>query len=91
MKRPVPAARCVMSTASPPEASKPLNVIAEEVFSVDERPVLLYDGVCNMCNNFVTTLLDLDKDEKFRFTALQGTAGRGLLEFANRSPTDISR
>lgn len=78
-------------TTSAVEASEPMNVVAKEVFDVDDRPVILYDGVCNMCNNFVTTLLDLDKEEKFRFSALQGQTGQALLMLSKRSPTDISR
>lgn len=73
------------------QGREPMSVLAKEVFDVDHRPVILYDGVCNMCNNFVTTLLDLDKEEKFRFSALQGQTGQALLVFSKRSPTDISR
>lgn len=65
--------------------------IAEGVFEKDDRPVLLYDGVCNMCNGFVNLFLDIDTDEKFRFSALQSQTGRALLALSGRSPDDISR
>lgn len=65
--------------------------IAKAVFQQDARPVLLYDGVCNMCNGFVNLFLDVDKDEKFRFSALQSQTGRALLSRSGRSPDDISR
>lgn len=65
--------------------------IAAGVFEKDARPVLLYDGVCNMCNGFVNLFLDIDKDEKFRFSALQSQTGRALLALSGRSPDDISR
>lgn len=65
--------------------------IARAVFENDKRPVLLYDGVCNMCNGFVNLFLDVDKEEKFRFSALQSQTGRALLSLSGRSPDDISR
>lgn len=64
---------------------------AKIVFEVDTRPVILYDGVCNMCNSFVDLFLDIDKDAKFRFSPLQGPVGRELLSNCGRSPNDISR
>lgn len=85
------------------QRSSPLNVaddttdttglpdVARAVFAEDKRPVLLYDGVCNMCNGFVNRFLDVDKEEKFRFSALQSEAGRSLLALSGRSPDDISR
>lgn len=65
--------------------------IAKAVFEQDARPVLLYDGVCNMCNGFVNLFLDVDTDKKFRFSALQSQTGRALLSLSGRSPDDISR
>lgn len=65
--------------------------VAKGVFAVDERPVVLYDGVCNMCNNFVNIFLDADQEGKFRFSALQSPTGRALLALTGRSPADISR
>lgn len=68
-----------------------LRDIAKTVFEKDKRPVILYDGVCNMCNGFVNLLLDIDTTEKFRFSALQSDTGRALLALSGRSPDDISR
>lgn len=65
--------------------------VARTVFESDSRPVVLYDGVCNMCNTFVNLCLDIDTEEKFRFTPLQGPTGRALLSSCGRSPDDISR
>lgn len=73
------------------EDATALPAIAQRVFESDARPVLLYDGVCNMCNGFVNLFLDVDKDEKFRFSALQSQTGRALLSMSGRSPDDISR
>jgi predicted DCC family thiol-disulfide oxidoreductase YuxK len=52
--------------------------------------VILFDGVCNLCNGGVNLALDLDPPGKLRFAALQSDAGRALLARAGRDPSDIS-
>ncbi|MCC6463224.1 MAG: thiol-disulfide oxidoreductase DCC family protein [Saprospiraceae bacterium] len=42
-------------------------------------PVLLFDGVCNLCNASVQWILAHDKTGRFRFAALQSDAGQALL------------
>jgi len=43
------------------------------------NPILLYDGVCGLCNRFVQFILRRDAAGVFRFAALQsGLAGRVL-------------
>ena len=63
---------------------------ASKVFSVDERPVILFDGVCNLCNGGVNFALDWDPEGAFRFAALQSETGKALLQRAGRRPDDIS-
>ena len=41
--------------------------------------VVLFDGVCNLCNAGVNLLLDLDRDGYFKVAALQSEAGQRLL------------
>ena len=43
-------------------------------------PVVLFDGVCNLCNSSVQFILKRDKAGRFRFASLQGDAGKKLLE-----------
>ncbi len=43
------------------------------------KPVLLFDGVCNMCNATVQRVLLHDRSQKIQFAALQSDAGRQLL------------
>lgn len=45
-------------------------------------PILLFDGVCNLCNTTVQTIIRLDQKERFRFCALQSPAGEALLQQA---------
>ena len=42
-------------------------------------PILLYDGVCGLCNCFVQFVLKHDKKAFFRFASLQGTMAREIL------------
>ncbi len=48
----------------------------------DTDPVLLFDGVCNLCNRFVTEVLTRDHRGVIRYAALQSEAGQKLLERA---------
>lgn len=56
----------------------------------DSRPVILFDGQCNLCNGGVNFMLDWDQEGKFRYAALQSPAGRSLLARSGRHPDDIS-
>ena len=42
-------------------------------------PVILFDGVCNLCNGTVNFVIDRDPQARFRFAALQFRAGQELL------------
>lgn len=66
------------------------NAVSSKVFSSDQRPVILFDGVCNMCNSAVNLALDWDPEGKLRFSALQSNVGRSLLEANGRKADDIS-
>jgi predicted DCC family thiol-disulfide oxidoreductase YuxK len=45
-----------------------------------ETPVILFDGVCNLCNGAVNFIIRRDVQKKFRFAALQSDAGKKLRE-----------
>lgn len=47
--------------------------------STDDRHLLLYDGVCGLCDWLVQTLLARDRREVFDFAALQSAAAREAL------------
>lgn len=48
--------------------------------STQKHPVLLFDGVCNLCNASVQWVLLRDHKAHFRFTALQSETGQALLK-----------
>lgn len=66
------------------------EVVSSRVFDTDQRPIILFDGVCNLCNNAVNLALDWDPNAKLRFSALQSNVGRSLLEKNGRKADDIS-
>ena len=58
----------------------------------DPGPIVLFDGVCNLCQASVRFILAHDRDAVFRFAALDSDIGRnlaadGLLE--NRSADSV--
>ncbi|WP_462251084.1 thiol-disulfide oxidoreductase DCC family protein [Ekhidna sp.] len=36
-----------------------------------EKPIIFFDGVCNLCNSSVQFVIKRDKNEKFDFSSLQ--------------------
>ncbi len=46
----------------------------------NNKPVLLFDGVCNLCNGWVNYVIDHDPESHIRFAPLQSRAGEKLLE-----------
>lgn len=46
----------------------------------DSHPILLFDGVCNLCNASVQWVLLRDHKEVFRFAALQSETGNAKLQ-----------
>ena len=64
--------------------------ISKELFDVDKRPIILFDGICNLCNGGVNFALDHDGVGKFRFASLQSKAGQSLLIRSGKEPDDIS-
>lgn len=48
-----------------------------------DRPVILYDGICNLCNSSVRFILKHDTREKFLFSSLQSDASKKLLLHLN--------
>ncbi len=41
--------------------------------------IILFDGICNLCNNLVSFLIKNDKNNIFHFAALQTNAGEQLI------------
>jgi len=54
-----------------------------------EPAVLLFDGVCNLCDASVRFVLDRDPAGRFRFSSLQSRVGRQLLN-QHETPSNLS-
>ena len=53
----------------------------------NHRPILiLFDGVCNLCNGLVQFIIRRDPKGKFKFASLQSDVGRSLLTKFNIDP-----
>lgn len=53
------------------------------------NPVLLYDGVCGLCNRLVQFTLQRDHNDLFRFASLQGSTASRILERHGASADDL--
>jgi predicted DCC family thiol-disulfide oxidoreductase YuxK len=47
---------------------------------MEQYPVLLFDGVCNLCNQTVQFIIEHDKKMIFRFASLQSEYGENMLK-----------
>ena len=56
----------------------------------DNYSVILFDGVCNLCNNTVDFILSRDKGDNFRFASLQSKQAEKLLGEFEYNNHDLS-
>lgn len=47
--------------------------------NIENQDILLFDGVCNLCNSSVNFIIDHDPNNHFRFAALQSEFGQQKL------------
>jgi len=52
--------------------------------------LVLYDGVCGLCNRLNQFILKRDRLDRFRFAALQSSIAGDLLRRYQRDPTDLN-
>lgn len=50
--------------------------------------IIVFDGVCALCNGWVDFLLVRDRRQRYRFAAMQAPAGRRLLAGCGLDPDD---
>ena len=53
------------------------------------HPILLYDGVCKLCNRFVQFILRNDREAIFQFASLQSALSTQILTRHHANPTDL--
>jgi predicted DCC family thiol-disulfide oxidoreductase YuxK len=47
---------------------------------MNDHPIILFDGICNLCNSSVQYVIKHDPLALFRFASLQGETGKQLLK-----------
>lgn len=50
------------------------------------KRLILFDGVCNLCNTSVNYIIKYDKKDMFRFVALQSEIGQKIVKEFNIDP-----
>ena len=46
--------------------------------SLENQHIVLFDGVCNLCNGAVLFIINRDKEQKFKFASLQSETGQRI-------------
>jgi len=54
------------------------------------HPVILFDGVCNLCSSSVQFIIRHDKNRVFRFASLQSPFGQAVLQYFNLPLTELN-
>lgn len=55
----------------------------------DDRPILIFDGVCVLCSRSANFILRHDKQDTFRLLAAQTPVGQAIYKHYNLNPTDF--
>lgn len=56
----------------------------------NDDPILLFDGICNLCHNTVRFVVKRDKRVRFRFASLQSTVAQDLLSEYGEPASDLN-
>lgn len=52
------------------------------------KEIILFDGVCNLCNGAVLFIIKRDRDDVFRFVSLQSELGKEIIRYIG---VDVSK
>jgi predicted DCC family thiol-disulfide oxidoreductase YuxK len=55
-----------------------------------KNPVVLFDGVCNLCSSSVQVIIKHDKQRRFRFASLQSPFGQAVLQQFGLPVTELN-
>lgn len=53
------------------------------------KKIVLFDGVCNLCNGAVNFIIERDKNDLFRFASLQSETGQKLVSERGLDPFEL--
>lgn len=54
-----------------------------------DKKIILFDGVCTLCNNLVIKIIKYDKKDQFVFTSLQSKIGKKITKYININNLNI--
>ena len=55
----------------------------------NDKKIILFDGICNLCNTAVQIIIKNDKKDIFRFVALQSDLGLSILNHIGIKPNTL--
>lgn len=55
----------------------------------ENKKIILFDGICNLCDSTVQYIIKKDKKDVFRFVALQSEIGQQILKHIGIDPKQI--
>jgi len=58
--------------------------------ALNDNPVVLFDGVCNLCHGSVLFIIKHDSQAKLKFASLQSDYGAEQMRRFNLSPSSLS-
>lgn len=54
-----------------------------------DKKIILFDGVCNLCNTSVNFIIKHDKKDLFRFVPIQSNLGQNILYYIGIQPLNM--
>jgi predicted DCC family thiol-disulfide oxidoreductase YuxK len=54
-----------------------------------DKQIILFDGICNLCNGAIQYVIKRDTKDMYRFAAIQSTIGQKLLKERTIDPSKI--
>ena len=61
----------------------------DPITGIHNHHLILFDGVCNLCNGAVRFIIKRDRVNKFRFASLQSAIGQEYLKRFELKPTEL--
>jgi predicted DCC family thiol-disulfide oxidoreductase YuxK len=78
-----------MVRSTPPDPNMPTPFPSVEAALSNGHAVVLFDGVCNLCNGAVNFIIDRDPEGHVQFAPLQSELAQTALEARGHSASDL--
>ncbi|WP_207784882.1 thiol-disulfide oxidoreductase DCC family protein [Flavobacterium difficile] len=52
-----------------------------------DKKIILFDGICNYCNDKINFVIRKDKNDVFRFVPLQSETGQKIIQYLGINPS----